>query len=53
MRVAVSAPGWAEPLLCTDNVSAMIERRAGRALNGWRIIETLPDVLLEAAFDVI
>ena len=52
-RVLVDPPGWAEPEHCTDNVSEMIERHGGRAQNGWRIVESLPRVLLEAEFHVI
>jgi hypothetical protein len=53
MRVPVNPPGWAEPEYCTDNVRMMIERHGGRAQSGWRIMESLPHVLLEAEFHVI
>lgn len=49
----VEPPPWAEPENCTDNVSAVVERDGGRAIDGWRIMESLPRVLLEAEFHVI
>jgi hypothetical protein len=53
IRVPVKAPAWAEREYCTDNVHAIVERYGGRAQDGWRILESLPRVLLEAELHVI
>jgi hypothetical protein len=53
VQVPVESPPWAEPENCTDNVGVAVERHGGRAMNGWRIMESLPRVLLEAEFHVI
>jgi hypothetical protein len=51
--VPVRPPLWARAGWCTDNVDRAIADWGGRSEPGWRIIETLPTVLLEAEFHML
>jgi hypothetical protein len=46
----VEAPEWAEPRECVVNVEKMATENGGQVVHGWNLLETLPDVLMEAEF---
>jgi hypothetical protein len=50
ITVAVAAPTWAAPMECVVNVARAVEEGGGEAANGWNLIESFPDVLMEAEF---
>jgi hypothetical protein len=51
--VKVSAPPWANPNDCTENVASVIERHGGSIEYGWQLWETLPGLMIEAEFHAV
>lgn len=51
--VRLDVPPWAEANECTDNVARVIKEFGGEAVNGWRLWEPLPDLMIEAEFHVV
>jgi hypothetical protein len=51
--VHIDVPPWAEANECIDNVGRMVEEYRGEAVNGWRLWEPLPDLMIEAEFHVV
>lgn len=49
----VRAPTGMQPLDCIGNVEKMIEQHGGKAVYGWSLLETLPDVMMEAEFHAV
>ncbi len=44
------ASAWAKPRECFINVDEMVKKDGGEQVLGWSLIESLPDVLMEAEF---
>ena len=51
--VPLSAPPWARPGECTENVERVVREHGGECELGWQLWETLPGVLLEAEFHAV
>jgi hypothetical protein len=49
----VRAPKGMQPLDCIGNVRKMIDQHGGEAVYGWSLLETLPDVMMEAEFHAV
>jgi hypothetical protein len=53
VTLEVRAPKGMQPLDCIGNVERMIEPHGGEAVYGWSLMETLPDVMMEAEFHAV
>lgn len=51
--LGVDAPPWAQAIQCTDNVDRVIAEHGGQIEYGWRLWETIPDVMIEAEFHAV
>ena len=49
----IDAPQWAKVDNCTENIKSVIALHGGTAEYGWQLMETIPDVLLEAEFHAV
>src|ERR1700749_5052481 len=50
ITIGVEAPTSAAPRDCVVNVAKAVEDEGGEAVHGWNLIETFPDVLMEAEY---
>lgn len=48
--VEIKAPIWAAADECTENVTKVIAEFGGEVVYGWKLVEPLPGLLLEAEF---
>jgi len=51
--VPMEAAPWAEPDECLANVAGMVERFGGETVVGWRLLESLPDLMIETEFHAV
>lgn len=48
--VEIKAPSWAAVDDCTENVTKVVAEFGGEVVYGWKLVEPLPGLLLEAEF---
>jgi len=48
--VEIKAPSWAATDECTENVAKVVAEHGGEVVYGWKLMEPLPGLLLEAEF---
>ena|ERR1700761_4953035 len=46
----VDVPSWAEPDQRTENVTKFVGERGGEIVYGWKLVELLPGLMIEAEF---
>ncbi len=51
--VEIKAPPWAAPDECTENVARVVAEHGREAAYGWKLIEPLPGLIIEAEFHTI
>lgn len=51
--VEIKPPSWAVPDECTENVAKVIAEHGGEVAYGWKLIEPLPGLMIEAEFHTI
>jgi hypothetical protein len=51
--LVVDAPPWAAPDQCTENVARVVGEQGGEIVYGWKLVELLPGLMIEAEFHAV